>query len=115
MASSRTARASGARKLVLGGLGWAVAGGAFYALHASGHVPKGRTPLGLLIALGLPGSFALAGALELLTGKSFAEHSAAWDSLAGWQRGALGLLVVAAAVVVVMTSIALLFGDFDSR
>ena len=47
----------------------------------------------------LPGAIALTGLLELASGVPFSEWAQRWDSLAGWQRGVLGVLIVGAALV----------------
>ena len=51
--------------------------------------------------------FALIGLAKLVLGRSLGEIGRAWDELelAGWQRGLAGLLVVAVAVVVIMTAV----------
>ena len=83
-------------------LGWgtlaALGGVLVYWLDVHWHqIPVG----GGLIAVGLPGALALTGLLELLTGHRFLSLASKWDQLAGWQRGVLGLLVVALAFGVV--------------
>ena len=45
--------------------------------------------------LAIPGGFALAGALQTITGVRFSTLSANWNSLAGWQRGVIGLFISA--------------------
>lgn len=47
-----------------------------------------------IIPLAVPGAYALIGLLEIITGTPFLEISKKWDSLAGWQRGILGIIVV---------------------
>jgi hypothetical protein len=42
---------------------------------------------------GVPGAFALAGLVQFVSGVPFAELSAKWDSLQGWQRGVLGVII----------------------
>ena len=59
-----------------------------------------------LIAVGLPGAIALAGLIELVTGFPFQRASDAWDHLAGWQRGVLGILIVIAAFALMMLGVA---------
>jgi hypothetical protein len=51
----------------------------------------------------IPGGFALAGALQLVSGVPFSRLSAQWASLAGWQRGVLGITILVAAAVVIFT------------
>jgi hypothetical protein len=47
-----------------------------------------------LILVGIPGAYGLAGLIECISGISFLELSKKWDSLAGWQRGVLGIGIV---------------------
>lgn len=58
-----------------------------------------------MIAMGVPGAFALAGLIELVTGIEFQRIASAWDDLAGWQRGVLGILVVILAFVIMMACV----------
>jgi hypothetical protein len=87
-------RRNGALKFVAWGL-LAVATGFLVAwLNAE----WGRVPVGAgLVAVALPGAFAVSGGLELLTGHPFLSLAAHWDQLAGWQRGVIGTLIAAAA------------------
>ena len=48
---------------------------------------------------GIPGAFALVGLLQLVSGVPFSELSTRWDSLAGWQRGFLGVAIVVGSLV----------------
>jgi hypothetical protein len=48
----------------------------------------------LIELLAIPGAFALAGAMQAITGVSFATIASNWQSLAGWQRGIIGLFIV---------------------
>jgi hypothetical protein len=57
-----------------------------------------------LIAVAVPGAYSLVGFLEFVSGISFGKLASSWDSLMGWQRGVIGLVVVAAAFA------ALIFG-----
>jgi len=50
----------------------------------------------------LPGAIALTGLRELVSGVPFSEWAQRWDSLAGWQRGVLGVLIVAAALAAIL-------------
>ncbi len=54
--------------------------------------------------LGAPAVPLLVGLVELVSGRSFAELAQSWDDLAGWQRGILGLVIVARAVLAVMVA-----------
>lgn len=51
------------------------------------------TPYGM-IPFALPGAYALAGLIELVTGVSFVEFARRWDELQGWQRGIFGTFIV---------------------
>lgn len=55
-----------------------------------------------IILLAVPGAVALIGLLEIITGLAFTDISKKWDSLAGWQRGILGLVVVSLFFLVFM-------------
>ena len=50
---------------------------------------------------GFPGVLAFIGIIELVTGLPISKLSGAWDSLKGWQRLVLGLLIVSAFFVLV--------------
>lgn len=50
---------------------------------------------------------ALVGLAKLVLGRSLREIGRGWDELAGWQRGMVGLLVVAIAVAVIVTAVGL--------
>jgi len=50
----------------------------------------------------IPGAMALVGLIQLVGGVPFGELAAKWDSLAGWQRGILGTLLVLVAGIVIM-------------
>lgn len=54
----------------------------------------------------IPGGFALAGAVQLVTGIPFSRLSAQRDSLAGWQRGVLGVAILIAASAVIFAAAA---------
>lgn len=56
-------------------------------------------------ALALPGAFALAGAIQAITGVRFSDWSNRWNALAGWQRGVIGILVAVIAFAVMMATI----------
>ncbi|CAN7414263.1 hypothetical protein LJR143_002408 [Pseudoxanthomonas sp. LjRoot143] len=51
-------------------------------------------PFGLL-AMVVPGGFALAGLVQSVTGVPFADLSDRWNALKGWQRGVIGTGVFA--------------------
>jgi len=56
-----------------------------------------------LLVPGFPGVLALIGAVEVTSGIPISRIAAAWDSLKGWQRLVLGLLIVLAAMVIIFT------------
>jgi hypothetical protein len=64
---------------------------------------------------GVPGAFALVGLLQLVSGVPFTELSSRWNSLAGWQRGILGVGIVLGSLVplgVILVIVAhLLYGE----
>jgi len=81
-------------KLLAWGTLAGLSGTLVYWLNVHWHrIPVG----GGLIVVGIPGALALTGFLELLTGHPFMSLASKWDQLAGWQRGVLGMLVVALA------------------
>jgi hypothetical protein len=98
-------RMAGARKIALGIVGSVVAWSLFAWARGQGFTPNAF----LMIPLATPAAWGLAGLLEVVTGLEFTQIARKWDELAGWQRGVLGLLVVALAVVVMMGAI-VLFG-----
>jgi hypothetical protein len=61
----------------------------------------------LIIIPAMPGCFALLGLVELVTGVPSSKVASAWDALAGWQRGILGILVVALAFILMMVGVVL--------
>jgi len=94
-----SARQRGGAKLAGSGLAFA---GVFYAVLQ--HKSLGSSHAGpiALIAMGAPGAFALVGLFELVSGMPFTKAAEAWDSLEGWQRGVLGLMVVVLAFALVI-------------
>lgn len=42
----------------------------------------------------IPGAAALVGLIQVVSGVPFGELAIRWESLAGWQRGVLGLIIV---------------------
>jgi hypothetical protein len=55
-------------------------------------------PFGLLVMM-VPGGFALAGLVQSVTGVPFADLSARWNALKGWQRGLMGFGVFASCLL----------------
>ena len=47
---------------------------------------------------GVPGAFALAALVQVVSAVPFSELSSQWDALQGWQRGVLGTLIFVSAV-----------------
>lgn len=58
-----------------------------------------------LVAMGIPGAFALVGLIELLTGIEFTRIAEKWDALQGWQRGVLGVLVAVFSFILMMAGV----------
>jgi len=50
--------------------------------------------------LGVPAVPLLVGLVELVAGRTFLDLAQRWDELKGWQRGILGLVIVAIATTV---------------
>ena len=100
-------RQKGLVKLLVGG---ALAGIVLIVMSrvSQDGIPASVNTLSLIPAA-IPGVFALAGLLELVTGMPFTRIGAAWDDLAGWQRGVVGLIVVIAAFAVAIAAMVLFF------
>jgi hypothetical protein len=96
----RTAREVRLRGLKLIGIGL-VFGAVWFALMEFVMVERNRQVMGP--GLGLPLLPLLVGLVELVWGRHFDELSRRWDELRGWQRGLLGLVIVAMATVVIVT------------
>jgi hypothetical protein len=75
-----------------------------YVLPYLGHQ---LTPMGM-IPLAIPGAYALAGLLEVITGVSFLECARRWDELKGWQRGVFGTTIVIVAIFVIVVVVGLI-------
>jgi hypothetical protein len=91
-------RQQGLQKLVVFGLVSAAVFYSVYMLTSSGH------HVFAVEALAVPGAFALAGAVQAITGIRFTEWSARWNLLAGWQRGVIGILIALVAFAMMMTT-----------
>lgn len=100
-----TVRLDGAKKIALGIVGSVLAWYLVAWIRQKGYTPNAFA----MIPLATPAAWGLAGLLEVVTGLPFTGIAQKWDDLAGWQRGVLGLLVVALAFVVMMGAI-VLFG-----
>lgn len=96
-------RISGMLKLALGGIGFIIVLLIFQAIESGDRHP---THKGMII-LGIPGAYGLTGLIELVAGVPFIQLSDAWDGLAGWQRGILGIFIVIAAFAIMMLGIVL--------
>lgn len=59
----------------------------------------------LLMLFALPGAYVLIGLLEVVSGVPFKDISGEWDSLAGWQRGVLGVVIVILASLFIFSGI----------
>jgi hypothetical protein len=69
------------------------------------------TPLGLL-PFALPGAYALAGVLEIMTGLSFADLGDRWNRLKGWERGVYGTISVLLIGAIIIFTFAMLAEHF---
>jgi hypothetical protein len=63
------------------------------------------TPIGLAV-FALPGAFAIAGLLEMVTGIPLGDTAQRWDQLKGWQRGVLGTTIVLVAGFLIICAFA---------
>lgn len=84
-------RIRGLLKVIGSGIGFAIVFAT--VLKSSLGDPSHGGPF-KLIAMGLPGAFAIAGLIELVSGSEFQKLSGAWDGLESWQRGIFGIVVV---------------------
>ena len=96
----RTPRQVRRRGIKLIGIGL-VFGALWFAMMEFLMVERHRQVMGP--GLGLPLLPLLIGLVELASGRHFDELSRRWDQLRGWQRGLLGLVIVALATVVILT------------
>ena len=55
-----------------------------------------------LIAVAVPSAYSLVGFLEFVSGIPFGKLASSWDFLMGWQKGVIGLFVVAVAFAVLI-------------
>lgn len=101
-------RMKGLLKVVLGTAGFAIGLGIVHYILP--HFKLQPTPVGL-VPLALPGAYALAGLMELITGLSFLEMAMRWDQLKGWQRGVLGTLVVLVSGALILWIFALVMAE----
>ena len=97
-------RSRGATKLLIGSLGMVVVWLLVHFVRSKGFVPSS---LVAMIPLAIPGVYALIGLLEIIAGVPFIEIAATWESLAGWQRGLLGLFIVVCAFAAAIAAMVL--------
>ncbi|NIA00288.1 hypothetical protein [Massilia sp. CCM 8734] len=86
-------------KLVGGAIGFAIL---YATLLKNGLGDSGTGSRLKMMAVAVPGAFLLAGLIELVTGAPFQQVSTQWDSLQGWQRGVLGIVIVIVSAIVLM-------------
>jgi hypothetical protein len=67
------------------------------ALRKAGAIVEFQTYEGAL-----PGSYALSGVIEFVTGVSFLEFARRWDELKVWQRGIFGTFIVVIALFLII-------------
>ena len=92
-------RTKGLLKFIGGGLLGAIA---IYVFIHGERFKRGTVGPEMLIAVATPSAYSLAGFIEFVSGIPFGKLASSWDSLRGWQRGVIGLLVVAAAFAVLI-------------
>ena len=88
--SDRSARKSGIKKLLIGGSLFSVSILLFPIVFPKNQI---NGEIHSLIILCLPGGYALAGVIEIITNVPFSKFAKKWDSLRGWQRGVLGTTI----------------------
>ncbi len=91
-------RRKGYKKLCIGSVALIVVSSFVYWLQLQGYSPTSFA----LMGLAAPVAIGLVGFLEVLMNRPFSEMEAWWNSLKGWQRGLLGLLVVIVAFSVLI-------------
>jgi hypothetical protein len=87
---SQDIRKNGLLKLCIGTLGGVAVGFFHYWLNTQGY----EFTMWGFVVFAIPFAWGLAGLLEVTTGIPFTEFSSRWDSLEGWQRGVISLIVV---------------------
>lgn len=100
-------RKKGLLKFITGGVAGIIATWYFAQSH---EVKIGIVGPARLVAVALPGAYSMVGLLELVSGTPFGRLASKWDSLRGWQRSVIGLIVVAAAFIVAIFGM-VLFGQ----
>lgn len=96
-------RTKGLLQCIGGLIGAIIVGFGIYWLDKQGYQLTGW---GMLI-VAVPGGLGVAGLIQFVSGIPFLELSQKWDDLEGWQRGALGLFVVALCLGALVGGIAL--------
>ncbi|CAN5799616.1 hypothetical protein BH09VER1_BH09VER1_48650 [soil metagenome] len=66
--------------------------------------------LGAVLLVALPGGMVLLGLIEVITGVPYSQWATCWDSLKGWQRLVLGIIVSLATFVVILGALGLYLG-----
>jgi hypothetical protein len=92
--------------VTFGTIALAICYGAYVATASGHHIVA-------VEVLAIPGGFALAGLVQAITGVSFSTLAARWQSLAGWQRGIVGVLIAVLAFALAIASM-LIIGKFNS-
>lgn len=95
-------RKRGIKKLIVGAIAGLIVGYFVYWLQLQGYSPKGYA----LIVLGAPVAWGFVGLLEVLMNRPFSEMEEWWNSLKGWQKGVIGLVVTAIAFAIAIGAIA---------
>jgi len=96
-------RKKGLFKLLVGGLAGIVAGFLLHYMETRGmHIN-----MFYLVAIAAPAAWGLGGLLEFIMNRPFSEMEVWWSSLKGWQRGALGLLIVILSFSLMISAVAI--------
>lgn len=88
----RDVNREGWKKIKTGAIISGVFAAVIISIILSGYRIKWISPFALVTGL-TPTAWLLAGVFEITTGVPFTEMSQKWDSLAGWQRGVIGISV----------------------
>ena len=95
-------RKQGTKKLLVGLIAFILIGYFVYWLQKQGYSPNSFA----MIGLGAPIAWGLVGFLEVLMNRPFSEMESWWNSLKGWQRGLIGLIVVVIAFALIILGMA---------
>jgi hypothetical protein len=96
-------RMNGLIKFTVGIVGAVLVGFVIQWMNKAGYQLTGWG----MIVFGVPGAIGAAGLIECVSGIPFTELSQRWDDLEGWQRGLLGMLVVALCIGALIGGVAL--------